>query len=81
MFFLYIFTDPPISNLQDNIFNAVLNSPVTLQCDTLANPSTVKWVWYYGDFRLTDVPNNQKDYVLDMNDANDAGGIQLYCFQ
>ena len=62
------------------MFNAVLNSPVTLRCDTLANPSAVQWEWYYGDFRLTDVPNNQKDYVLDMNDANDAGEYSCIAF-
>ena len=62
------------------MFNAVLISPVTFRCDTLANPSAVQWEWYYGDIRLTDVPNNRKDYVLDMNDANDAGEYSCIAF-
>ena len=75
-----LFSDPPITNIKDNTFAPTLNSPVTLQCDTLANPSAVQWKWYYGDFRLTNVPDNQKDYVLDMNDANDAGEYSCVVF-
>jgi hypothetical protein len=47
-----------------------LGHPVTLRCDTLANPSSTAWTWKYNGF---DLGFTGKTYLVDMDSTADVG--------
>ncbi|XP_076112265.1 hemicentin-1-like isoform X5 [Mytilus galloprovincialis] len=61
----------PVSAVTTNSFSQGLNSPITLSCDTLANPSAISWQWKYNGFILDG--QTEKLYTVDMNNEQDAG--------
>ncbi|VDI64014.1 hemicentin [Mytilus galloprovincialis] len=61
----------PVSAVTTNTFSQVLNSPITLSCDTHANPSAISWQWKYNTFILDG--QTEKLYTVDMNSEQDAG--------
>ncbi|XP_052061300.1 hemicentin-1-like isoform X5 [Mytilus californianus] len=61
----------PVSAVTTNSFSQGLNSPITLSCDTAANPSAISWQWKYNGFILEG--QNEKLYTVDMNSEQDAG--------
>lgn len=65
------FTDIPVSAVTTNSFSQPLNSPITLSCDTLANPSAISWQWKYNGFILDG--QTEKLYTVDMNSELDYG--------
>lgn len=73
-FLIFFFSDPPISAVVDDKFFTYLDQPVTLRCDTDANPSATAWTWEYNGFNLD---YNGKTYLVDMDSTSDIG--LYYC--
>ena len=67
-FFWYL--DIPLSAIAQSSISQAIGSPVSLSCDTLANPSATVWEWSYNGNSLT---TTDKVLVVDMDSASDAG--------
>ena len=65
-----LFVVIPQSAVTQASFTQTVGSPVTLRCDTKANPSATQWVWSYNGNALS---NTNKELVVDMDTASDAG--------
>lgn len=70
MTFFFWYLDIPLSAIAQSSISQAIGSPVSLSCDTLANPSATVWEWSYNGNSLT---TTDKVLVVDMDSASDAG--------
>ncbi|XP_052103233.1 hemicentin-1-like [Mytilus californianus] len=60
----------PVSTVTQTRISQIVGSPVSLSCDTRANPSATEWQWFYNGYFLS---STSKVLVVDMDSASDAG--------
>ncbi|CAC5377793.1 unnamed protein product [Mytilus coruscus] len=60
----------PVSTVAQTSISQTVGNPVSLSCDTRANPSATAWEWFYNGNSLS---STNKVLVVDMDSASDAG--------
>ncbi|CAG2239104.1 HMCN [Mytilus edulis] len=60
----------PVSTVTQTRISHIVGNPVSLSCDTRANPSATAWEWFYNGYALS---STSKVLVVDRDLASDSG--------